>query len=272
MDKHTKIMSRLQENYDKVISMGYTIVGIFLQGSQNYELDYEGSDIDCKAIILPKFQDIVLNSKPISTTIVLENNEHIDLKDIRLMFDCFKKQNINFVEILFTKYKIINPEFEKLIQPIFNNREEIAHYNNYASVNCMSGTSMEKYKALEHPYPSLIEKIEKFGYDGKQLSHMLRIEEFMIRYINGELYENCLISKQKDYLIRVKLNQEYSLEEARKVASEANKRILDMKNNYIQNHKVEINENVNLLLNNVLVNIIKENLKSELELKEIESK
>ena len=108
-----KIMKRLQENYNTVVNQGYEIVGVFLQGSQNYELEYEGSDIDCKAVVLPKFNDFVLNNKMISTTHVLENNEHIDLKDIRLMFDCFKKQNINFVEILFTKYKIINYRFKK---------------------------------------------------------------------------------------------------------------------------------------------------------------
>jgi hypothetical protein len=129
----------------------------------------------------------------------------------------------------------------------------------------MSGTSMEKLKALEHPYPSLIEKIEKFGYDGKQLSHMLRIEEFMTRYINGEKYEDCLISKQRDYLIRVKLNQEYNLEEARKVAFETNKRISEMRSNYMETNKLVIREDVKILLNDVLVNIIAENFKSELE-------
>jgi hypothetical protein len=124
---------------------------------------------------------------------------------------------------------------------------------------------MEKLKALEHPYPSLIEKIEKFGYDGKQLSHMLRIEEFMTRYINGEKYEDCLISKQRDYLIRVKLNQEYNLEEARKVAFETNKRISEMRSNYMETNKLVIREDVKILLNDVLVNIIAENFKSELE-------
>jgi hypothetical protein len=265
MDKTLAILTRLRENYQTVVDMGYTVVGVFLQGSQNYELDYEGSYIDCKAIVLPKFQDIVLNNKPVSTTIVLENNEHIDLKDIRLMFECFKKQNINFVEILFTKYSIINPRFKALMQPLFDIKEEVARYNNYDAVKCMSGTSMEKLKALEHPYPSLIEKIEKFGYDGKQLSHMLRIEEFMTRYINGEKYEDCLISKQRDYLIRVKLNQEYNLEEARKVAFETNKRISEMRSNYMETNKLVIREDVKILLNDVLVNIIAENFKSELE-------
>ena len=106
-----EILKRVQEHYDIVVEKGYEVVGVFLQGSQNYNLHYEDSDIDTKAIILPKFEDFCLNRKPISTTSILENDEHTDLKDVRLMFECFKKQNINFVEILFTKYKVMNPKY-----------------------------------------------------------------------------------------------------------------------------------------------------------------
>ena len=99
--KRQKIMARMREHLVPVLEHcrgGW--VGLFLQGSQNYNLDYEGSDIDTKAIMLPSFSDFVLNAKPLSTTHIMENNEHVDFKDIRLMFDCIKKQNVNFVEIL----------------------------------------------------------------------------------------------------------------------------------------------------------------------------
>lgn len=155
----------MQEHYDTVKDLGYEIVGLFLQGSQNYELDYEDSDIDTKAIVLPKFNDFVLNAKPVSFTYIMENEEHIDIKDIRVIFDTFLKQNINYIEILFTKYKIINPKYQELIQPLFEHNEAIAHYNTIAAVNCITGMALEKQKALEHPYPSIIHKIEKFGHD-----------------------------------------------------------------------------------------------------------
>lgn len=112
--KYEKIMKRLRSDYSYVTSLGYTVLGVFLQGSQNYELDYDGSDIDTKAILIPSFKDFIMNNKPVSTTLILPSNEHIDIKDIRLFMDCFKKQNINFIEILFTQYKVMNPEFEAL--------------------------------------------------------------------------------------------------------------------------------------------------------------
>lgn len=260
----TKIMDRLQENYNIVVNQGYEIVGVFLQGSQNYELEYEGSDIDCKAVILPKFNDFVLNNKMVSTTHVLENNEHIDLKDIRLMFDCFKKQNINFVEILFTKYKILNPKYESFWQRLINNNELIAHYNNFVAVNCMAGMALEKYKALEHPYPATMDKIEKYGYDGKQLSHQLRIKEFIQRYVEGEKYSDCLVSKMKYYLISVKCNKEYNLDEARVLALETITFIDNYKKGYMNTNPVVVNQKVETILNDVLVDIIKYNFQTEL--------
>lgn len=142
-----KIMCRLSEHLAAVKEKHPEWVGIFLQGSQNYKLDYEGSDVDSKLIVLPSFEDFVLNRKPQSYTHIMENDEHVDVKDIRLMFDCFRKQNINFVEILFTKYRILNPKYESLFYPVLNARELIGRYNDFASLNCMVGTAMEKQKA-----------------------------------------------------------------------------------------------------------------------------
>ena len=84
------------------------IVGIFLQGSQNYGLELPTSDVDTKLIVTPSFEEIAMNKKPHSTTHVRANEEHIDFKDIRLYMETFKKQNLNFLEILFTPYKSIN--------------------------------------------------------------------------------------------------------------------------------------------------------------------
>ena len=194
------IDERIKEHYNIALKLGesnnFEVLGIFLQGSQNYLLDYENSDIDSRAIILPSIESILLNKPLISTTYVCDNNEHIDLKDIRLMFDCFRKQNINFLEIMFSKYQIINNSYSSLFSRIIENRELIARYDNYAAINCMAGMAMEKYVALERIYPSTKEKIEKFGYDPKQLHHILRLKEFLKRYIAGEPFEECLISKK----------------------------------------------------------------------------
>lgn len=257
------IQERIESDYQYVESLGYKVLGVFLQGSQNYGLEYEGSDIDTKCIVLPSFEDFCLNKKPTSTTLVLPSNEHIDLKDIRLMFDCFKKQNVNFVEILFTKYRKLNPDFEELYMPMLENAEMISKYNNYAFINCMVGMSLEKYKALEHPYPTLVEKIEKYGYDPKQLHHIVRMNEFMSRYIAGESYTDCLASKRAEYLIDIKRGC-HTLEEARRIAKDTLDDTTRRKNEYIENNPPVVNKAVEELMNKVLIDVLKKSFVLEL--------
>lgn len=263
-DKEIKIYTRLDSDYNYVKSLGYNVLGVFLQGSQNYHLDYEGSDIDTKAIIIPSFEDFVLNRKPVSTTLILPSNEHIDLKDIRLMHECFRKQNINFIEILFTEYFIINVDYYYIYQPMFENRERIAHYNNYASVNCIAGMVFEKHKAMEHPYPTLKDKIDKYGYDNKQLHHILRCEEFLNRYISGVPYEECLIPTNPQYLINVKSEYIHSLEEARQMAKNIEYTVKLTKQMYMDDHPLVIDKEVEDIMNNVLIKVLKFAFKKEI--------
>ena len=264
MEEQKIIETRLKSDFDYVSSLGYNVLGIFLQGSQNYCLSYSGSDIDTKAIIVPSFEDFVLNRKPVSTTLILSSDEHIDLKDIRLMHDCFRKQNINFIEILFTKYKYINPEYEAIYQPMFDNNEKIAHYNNYAAVNCIAGMVYEKHKAMEHPYPTLIEKIEKYGYDNKQLHHIVRCEEFLKRYINGVPYSECLIPTKPQHLIDIKSSYIYSLDEAREIANNCEAIVKSVKQEYMDTHDVVVDHEVEDIMNNVLINTLKYAFKKEI--------
>ena len=258
------IDERLKDDFNYVSSLGYNVLGVFLQGSQNYNLAYEGSDIDTKAILIPSFEDFVLNKKPVSTTLIREDNSHIDIKDIRLMHDCFRKQNINFIEILFTKYKYLNPDYKTLYQPMFDNNELIAHYNNYAAVNCIAGMVYEKHKAMEHPYPTLKDKIERYGYDNKQLHHILRCEEFLKRYIDGVPYAECLIPTDPQSLIDVKATYKYSLEEARVIADNCEANVKEVKQKYMDTHEVAINHEVETIMNNALINVLKYAFKKEI--------
>lgn len=214
------INERVREHYEEALTMfpESRIVGVFYQGSANYGLDYEKSDVDTKCILVPTFEDIAFNRKPISTTHIRANDEHIDLKDIRLYINCFEKQNLNFLEILFTPYKIVNPQYAEFWQKLVDAREAIAHYDIHRAIKSMKGIAMEKYHAMEHRYPSKIDIIDQYGYDSKQLHHLLRVEEYLERYINGVSYEQCLIPDEEtaSLLSTIKKNNGFfSLTEAR---------------------------------------------------------
>ena len=263
------IMKRLQEHYDE--SLQYfkpeEIVGIFLQGSQNYGLDYEGSDIDTKLIVVPSFKDICLNKKPVSTTHIRANEEHIDFKDIRLYMETFRKQNLNFLEILFTDFYIINPMYKEQWDRLVAAREQIARMNPHRAVKSMKGVAMEKYHAMEHRYPSKADIIDKYGYDGKQVSHQIRVYDYLRRYIAGEDYKSCL--RPSDYLFEQimdykKLNV-YSLEEARGTALAYIQMTVEKADAFCAAHPEEEDPAMRELLEDVSYNIMKIAVAKELK-------
>lgn len=259
------IMDRVWEHYNEALEHfpEDRIVGIFYQGSGNYGLDYEGSDVDTKLIVTPTFKDIAMNQKAVSTTHIRENEEHIDFKDIRLYIQTFRKQNLNFLEILFTKYAIINPMYWSEWNRLIEAREAIAHYSPTQAIKSMKGIAMEKYHAMEHHYPARMAWIEKFGYDPKQLHHLLRVEEYISRYINKELYANCLHPRNPAHLQNVKLGC-YSLEEARALAELAINNIDNMCDEYLETCSKEVNKEVDILLDDVQYNIMKIAIKKEI--------
>ena len=258
-------MKRVREHYEEALLHfpEDQIVGVFLQGSQNYGLDYEGSDVDTKLIVVPGFRDICLNRKPISTTHIRANEEHIDFKDVRLYMETFCKQNLNFLEILFTPYFIINPLYQEQWMRLVEHREEIARMNPHRAVKSMKGIAMEKYHAMEHEYPSKVEILKVWGYDPKQLHHLLRVEEYLERYIAGEPYVECLSPRHPEYLISVKRGR-YPLAEARVLADAAKKHVEEMFEEFCSAHPEAELDGCRELLEDVSYNIMKIAVKKEL--------
>ena len=275
MNREEKIMQRVQEHYDYLQSLGYEVVCVCLQGSQNYGLDEYSdeymSDIDTKAIVSPPLDDFIAAAPPVSTVVIMDNNEHAEVKDIRVMFDMFKKANISYIELLFTEFKIINPEWAEFIEPLFANRDLISKYNRNQFLRCIAGMAMEKRKALCHPYPNLIEKIEKYGYDGKQLHHCVRLYNFIERFVNGESLDTCYkvkapmhnilmnYKKQKDAYGN-ELSQEKAIEICDYYVAEIDK----IKDAALTEEEV-LDKDAEKLLSRILLKIIKAKMIKDLE-------
>lgn len=206
--------------YNKVIELGYTPLVVNLYGSQNYEMETENSDFDFKAIVLPSIDDIIYNRKPVSTSVEF-NGGLIDIKDIRLMWDNYKKQNPNFIETLFTPYFYINPRYANDWFDIRDLAEDIAHADPAKAVKAMYGMALEKQHALCQPYPSKLELINKYGYDSKQLSHIIRLYALARNYMEGISYADSLVPNNfvKELCIKIKTYEtQFTVEEAQRWA------------------------------------------------------
>lgn len=262
------IMSQIKRHYEEALKIynKQNIIGIFCQGSQNYGLDTENSDIDTKCILTPAFRDICLNKNPVSTTHILSNNEHLDAKDVRSYMTCFRKQNLNFLEILFTPYFIINPLYEEEWNKLVIHREEIARMNPYRAVKSMKGVAMEKFHAMEHRYPSKVDIIDAYGYDAKQTHHLVRIDNFLTMYKRGFSYKQCLspFGFMKDFQMDIK-NNKYDLETARAIAETAKNHVEKLEKEFCETHEDKEDPAMRELLENVSYNIMKISVEEELK-------
>ena len=257
------INEQVRKHYNEGISLidSNNFVGIFLQGSQNYGLDFEGSDVDTKMLVTPSLDDLVFARQPISTTHIRENDEHIDIKDIRLYIQLFKKVNLNFLEILFTKYYIINPLYKEDWDVLIENREKIARVDNNKFLKALYGFAAQKYSALEHPYPSKLNELETYGYDPKQLHHMVRLKGILDKFLADYSLEECLKPYNESYLRELKEGK-LSLEEARELANSTMDYIKEK--THEEHPEYKIDEETCKLLDQVQANIIRKSLKNSL--------
>lgn len=181
--------------YKKILEeKGYNVIYIGLYGSQNYNLDDEYSDTDCKAIVLPTLHDIIFRN-PTSKVIECENGA-IDVKDLVTFYDVIRKGNFSYIEAIDTEYSIGDKYIKDLFKQIRPNLKSIL------------GAMHEKRKALTHEYPSKVEEFKKWGYDPKQFHHILRLSDLLHVNLrkNDNDYYSYLVYEDEDVLVGIKRN------------------------------------------------------------------
>lgn len=203
------IMKQLESAVEKVREMGYTPVYAALYGSQNYGLDVYGdeyqSDYDVKVIVIPSLHDMVFKDAKVSFTIDYDGGQ-IDVKDAITMTTIISKMNTQYLEILLTPFYIILPggeymeEMRGLLGQLLAERAPLF-------AKAAFGHFQEKIKKAQHVSPSSADKIEKYGYDGKQLHHALRLKLMLEDF---EKTGRVVLHPQSDqvaFLIRIKKNE-----------------------------------------------------------------
>ena len=268
MDCNKKIMDRIREHKnDALNSISTDWFVICGQGSINYPgLFDKESDIDSKMLTLPSLKDIVCNKKTLNHVHIMPNEEHVDMKDVRDYFKIFRKQNINFTEILFTDYWISNSTYTDLWMELRCHAEDFIRMNPYRTLKCCKGMIFEKAHALEHRYPSRAYYIDTFGYDGKQLQHALRVLEFAEKFVKNYSYKDCLTVANPEYLLAIKRHKaNLDLESAKKLMDYATNSITTLEANWNNIWKDKENTEAKELLDDILYRLIVRSIKVQIE-------
>lgn len=190
-----KIFAQLEEYRELLVNKGYNVIYIGLYGSQNYGCSDELSDIDAKAIVSLSLEQII-NRTIISTTVETPTG-NIDVKDILTFYNTIRKGNFSYCESIDTDYWLGDKHIKKLFHRCRPNLKSIY------------GAMLEKRAALTHPYPSKLKEISTWGFDPKQLHHIIRLAAILqladlgtlCSFIHYEDYEDF-----GQYLLAVKRN------------------------------------------------------------------
>lgn len=144
----TDVMARVKKHYDSAVRHygEEAVLGVFLYGSWNYNTNTENSDVDTKCILVPNLFHLAI--KPYEVKHLHIDEEVCECMSIMHMVANWKKQNINFVEILFTDYCIINPLYQEVWSTWLTvaNKESIARYDIKAAVLSMSHQAIHTMK------------------------------------------------------------------------------------------------------------------------------
>lgn len=259
------IDDKIKYYYDE-LNKKYDVVYIALYGSQNYGLDIYTdeymSDVDAKAIVIPSLDDLI-ECRKISTTVEFDSGM-CDVKDIRVYAENIFKANLNYLETMFTDFKIINPESKKDVERFLNMGEEIVQSRIANLFKTSYGMAKDKFNNLTKIRPSSLEDIMKFGYSPKELHHILRIYFLLQKYyvISGNFKESLYPYDQKDFLIDVKLGK-LPLNEAL-ILGESYIEKIERMTNYVVNTD-GFNSSIKSKLDNVVYDIIKNRIISKIK-------
>lgn len=195
-NKTERIMSRVQVHYERACRHygEDNVLGVFLYGSQNYNCDLETSDVDTKCILIPNLYHLAI--EPYATNhlhVYREENkdpEVCECMTIQHMMENWKKQNCNFLEIMFTPYCIINPRYYEIWNNFLvkeNYRELIARYDVRRGILSMA-----------HQAINTIKRNPMFG---KAIANGVRLTHYLENYTQGMPYRNCFWLSEEDAMI-----------------------------------------------------------------------
>lgn len=208
LEKYNRVRKSLKEHLDEALQNPkiHDWFMIAVNGSYNYNMDTPQSDIDSKLLIIPSLEQLVSGKSLNYLHCMSDNDEHVEVKDIRHYFATMLKQNINFVETLYAQVWIVNPVYMRLFHYLFEMRDVISGCNPIATIHCIQGTAHQKYKQMLQSSPARAAEIENYGFDRKSLHHLVRCVFFGEYYMEGASYQECLQNNDVPNIRRMIMN------------------------------------------------------------------
>lgn len=180
------------------------IVGVFLVGSQNYGLATEQSGVDTRALIMPIFEQIALNKEPVSKELSFEDGGKCVVRDVRLVFREFLRQNPNCLEILCTSYYILNEKYAGNFYPVLQHANQIARYCPRLFIKSVYGMICSNAQKLRSALSAAHKEAVYTPTLTKPLVAIIRMVDMLEAYMKDRPFFDCLMPSDPVDLLRLK--------------------------------------------------------------------
>jgi hypothetical protein len=166
------------------------LIGVFLYGSQNYNVSTDNSDVDSIALVMPNFEQLVLGTPKNEEIDMMPDfgiEGHCVVKDIRNYAKELRNGSPNALEVLFTEHFILNPIHEELWYNTFiDSRTSFMSYQSTNTIKAMAGNALRNLKkntgkgqAAAYRLGCSIEKYRKMIYDYQEIINVDNKELFL---------------------------------------------------------------------------------------------
>lgn len=172
-----------------------------LQGSQNYNLDDELSDVDTVSLMVPSFEQLVLDVNVAKKTHSINYSDGIStIKDFRAVFRTFIKGAVNVYQILYTPYVSVNEKYHKYFDYLRSMADDITSNNQRSIIYSTLGVIRSNLASITR----VDERILSSNELGKRFAMSFYYREFIERFMDGESFGSAMVTQNADYLKRLK--------------------------------------------------------------------
>lgn len=178
-----EIIDKVREHHNSAIRSHDRVLFTGLYGSQNYKTDLPTSDVDTKVIILPSFYSMVFGTANTVRERHMDDGSISNVMDLVSFSRNIMKGSINFVEILFTDYFLVEEDGVEIWAWLRNNREALVRINPNGTLHACMGHIMRNFKEFQKHNEN----------EAKAVSNIARLASFMELYASGKTtYKECL--------------------------------------------------------------------------------
>ena len=189
--EENKIINKLAVHYKIVEKMGYIVVGAFLYGPQNYTFTLKEKDthrVRSKVLVIPSISNL-LDRSAYEIQEFDEGDDTIEILDVNTMLNAWKNGNLQMMEILYTDYASINPQYAAAVFDLKKLNASITEMNPNGFITSCKNIAQSLLSDIELPISSPKDR----RHIGESLYEAYRINSILQDFLEkGHTFQQAL--------------------------------------------------------------------------------